>query len=218
MNEYAQKIQDDWGYPLGTTWEEQFLIEEQNFGGDLTPEGIVKRMGWFPVRERLVASYSWAVPTDEAVAAIAGFGSVIEWCAGLGYWSRLISDAGAQVEAFTDEPGVQAFGRETCMAQHREPWFEVQKTSGTEGAVMNAMRKSTAECLLLVWPPYDDPVAAHCLKYFKGQAVAYVGEWDGCTADEEFHLQLESEWEERELIGIPRWPGVRDSLFIRVRK
>lgn len=213
MNEYAQAIKDGWEHPLATTWDEEQVIEAKVMQGKSVADRVDIRSRQFSLRDELVGKYSWAIPTDEAISVIADFGSVVEWCAGLGYWSHLVSQKGARVEAFTEIPGKQVFH-----VDNGPPWFDVQETVGDEAAISEAMNASTAFCLMLVWPPYDLPVASHCLKHFKGGVVAYVGEWQGCTADDEFHDMLDADWIERAVIPIPRWQGVRDSLYIMVRK
>jgi hypothetical protein len=72
---------------------------------------------------------------------------------------------------------------------------------------------------LVLWPPYDNPMAALALKLYGGATVAYVGEdgW-GCTGDGAFHDLLWSHWETVRVIDIPQWEGLHDRLRIYRRE
>lgn len=232
--EVVQRLRDAWGesapLTLPRTWEEEHLFERQCYGE--LPKDVSRAAASVSVtgilwawREELVAKYSWAVPTEAAVRTIAERGPIIEWCAGLGYWSFLAAQCGAEVEAYSTQPGTQAcrsrgvFGvPEGDNRIWSDCWHAVAECEDTEESVAEAMATTDAECLLLVWPPYDEPVADWCLRHFRGRWVAYVGEWGGCTADEAFHDALENSWEERQSFTIPSWPGMRDNVFILERK
>lgn len=55
-------------------------------------------------RQKLCLTYAWAVPTTEAIAAIAPFAPIVEICAGAGYWAWLVRQFGVEIIAFDKEP------------------------------------------------------------------------------------------------------------------
>lgn len=160
-------------------------------------------------RERLRRIYGYAVPTDEAIQHLVWHGPVVEIGAGRGYWARLIADAGGQIRAFDDFSWENLHQEDPD--QPRPDWFPVER-GGPEQA-----RRPGARTLLLVWPPYQDPMAADALEAFEGEYVAYVGEgFGGCTADDCFHILLEDEWDLLYTIDIPSYWGLHDDfLFYR---
>jgi len=65
--------------------------------------------------------------------------------------------------------------------------------------------------LLIVWPPYADPMASSALRAFRGAVVWYVGEGrGGACADVAFFDELEESWEQDELHALIRFPGMYD--------
>lgn len=159
-------------------------------------------------RADLVAQYAWAIPNDEAIAAIVGLGKpVIELGAGNGYWASLIAEAGGTVECYDREPGAHVMGETSKL------WHPVSK--GTCDVITRAHK---AHALLLVWPPYGKPMGTECLLRFMeagGSTLVYVGEgYYGCTADDEFHRILDDHWSEERYVRIPQWDGMRDGLSV----
>lgn len=153
--------------------------------------------------------YAWAVPTDDALAAIARHGPLVEIGAGTGYWAALLARRGVDVVAYDAAP--------PPAANHWHPgaacWVAVEQ-GGPEKVDLHPDR-----ALFLCWPPYADPMAADALRRYAGRTVIYVGEGGGgCTGDEAFHDQLERDFEEVELVAIPQWEGVHDYLSIHARK
>jgi len=161
-------------------------------------------------RRELVKRFSWAIPNDEAIAAIAALPRIVEIGAGTGYWASLIQAAGGDIIAYD-------------LAHQREnPWGHNVEHFPIQWGGVSKLR--TPECrdrqtLFLCWPPYGEPMAFQSLRSFKGQWVAYVGEggW-GCTGDEKFHLLLAKKWELTQEVRIPQWYGIHDSLMIYKRR
>lgn len=169
-------------------------------------------------RDRHLARYGFAIPNDEALGAIAAYapGGVVELGAGTGYWAHMLHGRfGVQVAAYDTHP-ITPDGKSgnTYFDPRgtRESFFEVRQG---DHAVLAHYPDAT---LLLCWPPYDAPMAADCLKAYRGGTVAYIGEGaGGCTGDDEFHGRLEYEWTEVEDIMIPQWHGIHDRLRIYTR-
>lgn len=187
-------------------------------------------------RSELIARYSFAVPTSDALDAIARATpeGVIEIGAGTGYWAYALRRHGVDVQAFDLEPAPS--GRNAWFAGV-PPWHPVHE-GGHEVAGRFPRRT-----LLIVWPTKNESWAADALEcYFDagGGVVAYVGEGPGGrTGDEVFHALLgEAEtciqctygtsatpcicgvaarWRRVESIPLPHWPGYRDDLHIYAR-
>ena len=151
------------------------------------------------VRKKLIWAYSWAVPSDEAIRALAHHGPLIELGAGTGYWAWLCAQGGGDVLAFDHAP---------------EPpphWYPV-KSGGAETLASHPGRN-----LLLCWPSYDDDFALSCLELVQANRVIYVGEWRGRTANKAFHDLLEQRFRRIQEVKLPVWPGFHDSLFVYER-
>lgn len=154
------------------------------------------------VRRQLVWAFSWAVPSREAIAALVECSPLVEIGAGTGYWAWLLRQAGADVLAYDRNPEAPPH------------WTRVER-GGPEQA--GAYPERT---LFLCWPPMGEALAEDCLAAFRGQRVALIGEVGegsrtGSAAD---RARLEREFTLEREIGLPRWPGYRDSLRIWVRR
>ena len=173
--------------------------------------------------------YSYALPDDDLVRRIAADSPIVEVGAGLGYWSWLLRQAGAEVRAtdvrppaqYFDERGRLAFtpgrrpGRPNDWLDTRPAWTLVEVAEAAEAA---AAAPETA-ALLIVWPPYNEPMAAAALRAFRGAVLWYVGEGrGGACADDAFFDELEESWEEDELHALIRFPGLYDWAHRLVRR
>lgn len=169
-------------------------------------------------RHYATAAYAWAVPTEEIVRDIAAWGPILEIGAGKGYWAKMIADAGGDIIA-TDP----------YTPDDTETFYPVESLSDVD-----AVRKyGTGRTLLMVWPPYDMPVAFNALREFesvRGTRVIYVGEGSGgCTGDDNFHEAIglggffydedaprvkNIGWSSRRYeADLPRWYGIYDDVF-----
>ena len=155
------------------------------------------------LRETLVARFAWAIPNEEALAAIekaAKGRAVVEMGAGKGYWAKLLQDRGLTVLPFDKK-------------KQPDAWTTVKK--GTP----KILTRHSDKVLFLCWPSYDDPMAHDCLKYWKGDTLIYVGEGNGgCTADDAFHASLDKYFTRLRSVGIPQFPGIHDNLTVYQRK
>jgi len=169
-------------------------------------------------RWRLVDRYAFAIPSPEAIALIARYSPLVEIGAGSGYWARLLREAGAEIRAYDIAPPPPR-PREREQPQPGETYqFWRQWSRVMRGGPSVLARYSPAWNLLLCWPPYEKPMAADCLRRFRGRFVVYIGEEDGCTADETFRQDLAAGWREVERLELPHWEGIWDELTVYERK
>lgn len=164
----------------------------------------------FRARPVLTRRYAWAIPTPEAIDAIARLSPLVEIGAGTGYWAHLLSEAGATVEAFDDfswGDGPDFHG--PVIAHHRI------QVGGPEVLAGSGKDPRT---LLLCWPPWQSPMAAECLRAYRGDRLVLVGEgWGGCVGCEEFWAAIDDGWHMTGSIDIPNYPGIRDYVQIYER-
>jgi hypothetical protein len=83
----------------------------------------------------------------------------------------------------------------------------------------DAVNKYMMPGLFMCWPEYAADWAYKALMRFQGDHLVYVGEgYGGCTADDNFHKELNENWDEVQLIALPQWFGLHDYLSIHKRK
>lgn len=159
------------------------------------------------MREKAIERFGFAIPTDEALQAIASHGPVVEIGAGLGYWAYLMKEHfNATVRCYDKAPVTS--GRNTYSFKDSAPYVEV--LSGSH----EVLADHPNDTLLLIWP-YMDSFADDCLQAYQGNTVAYVGEGNGgCTADGVFHARLAFDWHVVQTVRIPQWWGLNDDLQI----
>jgi hypothetical protein len=161
----------------------------------------------FRKREKLRKQFAFAIPTTHALEAILGVGNeIVEIGAGTGYWSFLLSEMGATVRAYDNGSWSSFFTGET--------WYDVRR--GGPGM----LRHYPNAVALIVWPPYDKPMAFEVAKRIRvGNYLVYVGEGSGgCTGDDAFFNLLESDFERIGGSAIPQWWGLHDHLDIYRRE
>jgi hypothetical protein len=157
------------------------------------------------VRHELTGRYAWAIPTDEALDAIAAWSPVVEIGAGTGYWAALLAARGADIVAYDEKPGKNDWCDAPCYAP---------VAIGTEAAV----HLHEDRTLFLCWPPMTG-MAARALEFYRGRRLVYIGEYSGgCTADDRFFRLLEVGWQEVRQIDLPQWSCIHDTLTMYERK
>lgn len=159
--------------------------------------------------QEYVPQFGLAVPNDEAIKACAAHAPLLEIGAGCVYWAYELRKVGADIIA--TEPRIGEKNHYTFGV--RNPWTKLEELSGVE-----AVQKYPDRNLIIIWPSYNWPWAYEALQVFTAQIVIYVGEWHGCTADDNFHDLLESNFEEIEGVSIPRFEAIHDTLTIWKRK
>ena len=152
--------------------------------------------GWLEFKTAVASAYAWAVPTEEAILAIARHAPrLLEIGAGSGYWSWLLAQAGADVVAVDAQPAPRT-------------WFPVRPGGELEAAL------HPDRALFLCWPPWNAPMALNALLCHAGDTVVYVGEWLGGNAEPRFFDRLAREYELVESVAIPQWWMRRDAVTI----
>lgn len=171
----------------------------------LTPEDAYKlrTTNTFHLRDLLVRKYSWAVPNEKALECIRTLATrpIIEWGAGSGYWASLLAQRGVEITCYDKKPWDTLYHPVTeCSDPTKVDW--------------------RGKALMLVWPPYEEPMASEVLReYLRANArrtIIYVGEgYGGCTGDDIFHEQLKITFGgPDEVITLPTYEGIHDSLVI----
>lgn len=172
------------------------LIKSGRYGGE--------------IRRGLVKKYSWAIPCEAALQALAKLSPLIEIGAGVGYWAYLLRKRGVDIVAYDLHPtnlGKNHY-HSTC-----ESWTEVCKGD------WRVLKKHPERSLFLCWPPHNNPMAYRCLKAYKGENVVFVGEDSGgCTGCDRFFGLLESDFELFDTVAIPQWRCLHDAMWIYKRK
>ena len=170
----------------------------------LEAEPHLDRRGFEP-RVTLAQKYAWAIPTNAAIRAIVQYSPIVEVGAGTGYWAHLIAEAGGDVRAFDSQPP----GRGKNSYGHRVQHFAVRRASSTVAA------RYPHRTLFLCWPPYDTGMSLNAIQAYKGKHVIFIGESRyGCTATPEFHDHLEERFTQIDVVDLPQWAGIHDSLSI----
>jgi hypothetical protein len=189
-----------------------------------------------------VRTYSWSIPTPEAIGALVRLSPILEVMAGTGYWAKLIRDAGGDVIATDLFP---PDGTETGSSYHKSalPWADVIQMDA-----LAAVQRWPDRTLLLSWPPHGEPHAADAVRAYHaagGRTVVYIGEQGyGCTGNVTLHQMLGIDEHERcwrcdlddpdetctcsgpaaplyeaaDEIDLPQWPGMHDYLVIYRRR
>lgn len=153
---------------------------------------------------RVLARYSEAVATADAVRRLAALGPIVEVGAGGGYWARLIRDVGGDVIA-TDADG-DWYGDVV-------PWIEVQRLEA-----VTAVQQHPERVVLSCWPPRPYGYMTHVLEAALQSTVALVTDGRNGRVDQDpLYARLDSSWTLAETIDLPRWPGRFDSLMLWVR-
>jgi hypothetical protein len=168
-------------------------------------EGIIDTCRQIERRKFYTKNVAWSVPSIESVDHILSFfdgSEIISVCAGTGLWEQLFRiRAHVKITVTDNNPPDRVF-------------TPVLKMS-SETAILST---PDADGLFICWPPYESDAASLALKSFNGDKVCYIGELHGCTADDDFHEELESSWDLVDRVIIPRWYGLKDAAYLYTRK
>lgn len=158
-------------------------------------------------RRELASLFSWAIPTEAALEALARHAPLIECGAGMGYWLALLRARGVDAIGYDrSRPGKRnAWHRRT-----RRAWTAVGRLKSIEAA-----RGHPERTLVLCWPPYDDDAASYdVLRAYRGNTVIHVGEREGASGSVRFHRELALNWTLVEELELPHWPRLQDRVMV----
>lgn len=158
----------------------------------------------------LPRKYSWAVPTEEALATIAGHSprGVVEIGAGGGYWAMLLRERGVDVVAYDPDPS--GSGRASRFYRDGTVWSSVNVGDHT-AAVYHSERT-----LMLCWPESGEDWPAAAVRAHGGSTVVYIGQ-PGVTGNDDLHTLLNKSFVEVGRVGLPQWMGLEDDLSVYTR-
>lgn len=192
-----------------------------------------QRLDDMDVRWEYTGHYSFAIPSAEALDAIADVSpnGVVEEAAGGGYWAALLRARGVpRVEAYDSHPvappAQPAFGTLIPSEYNQfiaHSWGEVR--AGSAGACAAHPNLS----LMLCWPPETSRAALIALDSYEGDTLIYVGELPEAVDGRQPHMaealffhRLRSTWRQVDRVAIPQWEvpddGEHDSLTVWKRR
>lgn len=165
----------------------------------------------YTLRRSYIDRYGFAIPSMEAIEALAALSPLLEVGSGSGYWAYEIQKAGGDCVA-TDNGSYRSLAASKGIHVW-QPYTEILRLLGSKAA-----RGHPSHTLLMVWPDYNKPWPSETLAAYTGNTVAYVGEGSGgCTGDKRFHEILSEQFGVCKLISIPQFTGVYDRLVIYER-
>jgi len=171
-------------------------------------------------RSRMVTEFAWAVPNDEAIAALVELSPLVEIGSGTGYWASLIHAAGGEIKCYDKDPPLMGGNINSHTVEYDPP--------GVWEGTPAKLGEHPNDTLFLCWPPMGDPMAADCLRLFPGVRAAIVadrtmdevpdtGEKIPRCGDVEFWQMLDTGWTLERTVEIPQWYGCHDALYIYAR-
>jgi len=172
--------------------------------------GLAQLLDLSERRRELASAFSWAIPTEQALAVLAKHAPLVECGAGMGYWAALLRARGVDALAYDLVP--PGGGRRNAYhRRRRRPWISVGRAPAAAAA-----RRHGDRALLLCWPPYDDDAGSYAaLRAYRGETVIHIGEHDdGATGSVRFHRELRLNWTPIEEVDLPHWPALRDRLRV----
>lgn len=163
------------------------------------------------VMKAIRRNYAYAIPNRKAIETLVAWSPIVELGAGTGYWAKLIHDAGGRITAFDKHPPPDIVNPYKFIRRH----FPVNE-GGEE--ILQSYREIEQHTLFLCWPPHGTSFAWEAIRSFRGRRLAYIGSGPGgCTADDDFHQELERGWRLENRLEIPQWPEMGDALFLYCR-
>jgi hypothetical protein len=184
----------------------------------------------FSARQTYIGNNSWAVPTREAIDAIKSFldkDNVLSIGSGLGLWEKLLFEQGVDITA-----------SDVNIANSVPPSIFVDKSKLTAPVVSkmpqdrywNMDHKSAISkfmslyydnpmSLFMCWPSYMSNHAYESVDLLGPEKVVYVGEgksWS-CANDNFFDI-LGKKYDLIQIIEIPQWYGIYDTVCLYKRK
>lgn len=154
-------------------------------------------------RNAYVRHWGFSVPCREAVAALGGFGPILEIGAGTGCWTAMMRAAGHDMIATDLAAGLTPYG------------FSVSRHAVVEQlGAQEAVRKYPDHDLFCSWPSENEPWAADSVGELRaGRKLALILDDRGTiTGDETLRAVLADRYRALDVIEIPRFPGLHDRM------
>ncbi|AYV80888.1 MAG: hypothetical protein Harvfovirus9_18 [Harvfovirus sp.] len=153
--------------------------------------------------------FGYSIPSNGAIQKMKKFidgQKVLEIGAGMGLFAYLLSIEKVDVVATDDYSwGTSSSGYN---------FMKIEKLSYAQAIARYIDRK----ILLIIWPPFNDPMAERALDLWKGDKIIYIGEPKtyACATDRFFEI-LEADYELIETIDIPHIEGLFDKIYFYQR-
>lgn len=194
-NDYLQAVLANGTISSGWAWEWPPITGKIN-------------VGRLTARYPMVNYFSWAIPNDAALDAIAKLSPIVEAGAGGGYWAMLLRARGALIRPYDLHP------YPLLNPSILHAWTPVSRggprqTLGWGRALWT---------LLLCWPTYGGVWAEQAVELHEGKHLVHIGEWGGCTGTDRLEELITERYSHVEDITIPKWVGLHDYVSIWERK
>lgn len=168
---------------------------------DLTITESIKRNFTLSIlRDIFIETFSFAIPSLEAIKCICSHSPVLEVGCGTGFWSMLLEKRGCDIIA-----------TEPHRCEYRKFWTKVLPCDAE-----TAQLRFPNRTLLICWPYDIGEWQVNVLQ--KTDKVIFIGEWNGCTGSDDFFDELSLKFERIQCLDIPQWPGLNDALYILQRR
>jgi len=153
----------------------------------------------------LAQRYAYVVPSDSALAMLAGLGPLVEIGAGTGYWAHRLRAIGVDIVAFDQAP----VDRERTNRYHgrSRPWTHVEQGDQT------VLPDHADRGLFLCWPPLFSSLG-DCLTHYGGDTVACIGDGGYRTARLDYLNEAFTKVATAPVRALDPYPGVRPQLTI----
>jgi hypothetical protein len=154
---------------------------------------------------RLAQRYAYVFPSDSTLAMLAGLGPLVEIGAGTGCWAHRLRSIGADLVAYDQAP----LDGERTNRYHppARPWSHVEQGDQTE------LSGHADRGLFLCWPPLFSSLG-DCLRYYRGDTVAYIGDGGYRTARLDHLHQAFRKVAAAPVRALDPHPGIRPQLTI----
>ena len=196
------------------TRRRQASAAEDGFGKGIRappPATTVLQEWWDGCRDWPAHVYAYAVPNDAAMTALKAYCTkVVEVGAGTGYWAAYMQASGIAIDAYDIAPPSSSSGDGKSNEYHGKT---ITFAAVNRGGVSVASA-SDADTLFLCYPPPDDEMALECLTRFRGKLIAYVGEWQGVTANAAFEDALLAGFDLLARVELPCFANQAAYLFL----
>lgn len=159
--------------------------------------------------------FAYATPTQEALETVASYTPLVEMGAGTGYWSALLQQRDVDIVAYdkcppstkSQQSGSGSGGGSKHKAQQNAYHGQVPPfcSIGTGGPEVLKQEGMAGRNLLLCYPPPGDDMAVNCARFFQGECIVHIGEWQGDTGDRRFEKELETKFTLEKEVALPNW-------------